>query len=72
MEIAIGDVVEMKKKHPCGAKTMKVLRTGLDYRLECTGCGKVILSPRRLIEKNIKKIVLAAGENGNAENLNDR
>jgi hypothetical protein len=57
MEIAVGDVVEMKKKHPCGAKTMKVLRTGLDYRFECTGCGKIILAPRRLIEKNIKKKV---------------
>lgn len=57
MEIAVGDVVEMKKRHPCGAKTMKVLRTGLDYRFECTGCGKIILAPRRLIEKNIKKKV---------------
>ena len=60
MDIKVGDVVEMKKKHPCGAKTMKVLRVGLDYRLECEGCGKIIFAPRRLIEKNIKKTVIAA------------
>lgn len=57
MEIKVGDVVEMKKNHPCGAKTMKVLRVGLDYKLECTGCGRVVMSPRRLIEKHIKKVV---------------
>ena len=57
MEIKVGDTVEMKKNHPCGAKTMKVLRVGLDYKLECTGCGRVVMSPRRLIEKKKKKVV---------------
>ncbi len=57
MEIKVGDTVEMKKNHPCGAKTMKVLRVGLDYKLECTGCGRVVMSPRRLSEKHIRKVV---------------
>ncbi len=60
MDVKVGDVVEMKKIHPCGTKTMKVLRVGLDYKLECTKCGRVIMSPRRLIEKHIKKVVLSA------------
>ena len=53
----VGDIVKLKKPHPCGSQTMKVLRVGLDYRLECTGCGRVIMSPRRLIDKHIKKVV---------------
>ncbi len=57
MDIKVGDTVLMKKPHPCGSQTMKVLRVGLDYRLECTGCGRVIMSPRRLIDKHIKKVV---------------
>jgi hypothetical protein len=57
MDIKVGDIVLMKKPHPCGAQTMKVLRVGLDYRLECTGCKRVVMSPRRLIDKHIKKVV---------------
>ncbi len=57
MDINVGDIVLMKKPHPCGSQTMKVLRVGLDYRLECTGCGRIIMSPRRLIDKHIKKVI---------------
>ncbi len=51
-----GDIVELKKKHPCGSKEWKVLRVGADFRLECLGCGHQIMVPRTLVEKNTKKI----------------
>ncbi len=56
MDIQIGDIVTMKKPHPCGSHTWEVLRVGMDIRLKCTGCAHLILLPRRLAEKNIKSI----------------
>lgn len=57
MEINVGDVVLMKKAHPCGSSEWKILRTGMDFRAKCCGCGHEILVPRKKFEKNIKKIV---------------
>lgn len=56
MDILVGDVLEMKKNHPCGAKTFEVLRIGMDFRLRCTGCGHEFLAPRHKIEKNVKNV----------------
>lgn len=56
MDIQVGDVIEMKKNHPCGAKSFEVLRIGMDFRLRCTGCGHEFLAPRHKIEKNIKNV----------------
>ena len=47
----------MKKAHPCGSKEWKVLRTGMDFRLKCLGCGHEVMQPRRKIEKMIRRIV---------------
>ena len=57
MDIRIGDVLEMKKAHPCGSKSFSVLRVGMDFRLKCTGCGHEVMIPRQKAEKNIRKIV---------------
>ncbi len=54
MDIQIGDVIRMKKKHPCGSSEWKVLRVGMDFRLECLGCGHQIMIPRRQAEKNLR------------------
>lgn len=43
MIVAIGDIVTVRKPHPCGSKDWKVIRTGADYKLECTGCGRIVL-----------------------------
>ncbi|MBR7083017.1 MAG: DUF951 domain-containing protein [Clostridia bacterium] len=51
-----GDVLEMKKPHPCGSKEMRVLRTGSDIRVVCLGCGRDVTVPRVKLEKNIKKV----------------
>ena len=56
MEIAVGDIVTMKKKHPCGSFRWEVLRVGADFRLKCEGCGHQVMIARRQVEKNIKNI----------------
>lgn len=56
MEINVGDVLKLKKQHPCGSRDWEVLRIGADFRLKCHGCGHQIMIARRLLEKNIKEI----------------
>lgn len=53
--INVGDVIKMKKKHPCGSDEWEVLRVGADFRLKCMGCGHQIMTPRKNVEKNIRK-----------------
>ena len=43
MDLHIGDVIKMKKPHPCGTNVWKILRTGIDFRLECAGCGSLVM-----------------------------
>lgn len=57
MDVRLGDVLEMKKPHPCGSKEWLVLRVGMDFRLHCQGCGHEVMLPRSKAEKNIKKIL---------------
>ena len=57
MDVKVGDILIMKKKHPCGADKFSVLRIGMDFKIRCTGCGHEIMAPRVKIEKNIKKII---------------
>ncbi len=59
MDVRIGDVLELKKGHPCGGKTWQVLRVGMDFRLKCQGCGHELMIPRAKAEKAIKRIVRA-------------
>ena len=56
MDIRVGDVLTMKKNHPCGANQMYVLRAGMDFRLRCVKCSREFLVARNKIEKNIKKV----------------
>lgn len=57
MDVQLGDVLVMKKAHPCGEKCWLVLRTGADFRLRCQGCGHEIMVPRFKAEKNIRQIL---------------
>ena len=57
MEIQPGDVLEMKKEHPCGSRQWEVLRVGMDFRLRCT---REVMLPRRKAEKAVKKIIPSA------------
>ena len=57
MDIAVGDTIQTRKKHPCGASSFEVLRVGMDFKIRCTGCGREVMLPRAKIEKNIKKVL---------------
>lgn len=57
MNVQVGDVLLTKKNHPCGANRFDVLRVGMDFRIRCQGCGRVVMLPRAKIERNIKKIL---------------
>lgn len=57
MDVQIGDVLLMKKPHPCGSNEWKVTRVGMDFKLTCAGCGHQVMLPRAKVEKNIKKIL---------------
>ncbi len=56
MDIRVGDIVTMKKTHPCGSKEWLITRIGADFRMECCGCGHSVMIPRVKAEKNIKKV----------------
>lgn len=59
MDIKVGDILEMKKAHPCGKKDSKqfmVLRVGADFKIHCQGCGHEVMLPRSKVEKNIRKV----------------
>ncbi|MCT4597612.1 MAG: DUF951 domain-containing protein [Vallitalea sp.] len=57
MDIKVGDVLLMKKQHPCGSHEWEVLRTGIDFRIKCLGCNHQVMIARKKLEKNIKKII---------------
>ena len=57
MDIAVGDTIQTRKKHPCGASSFEVLRVGMDIKLRCERCGHELMLPRSKAEKAIKKIL---------------
>ena len=57
MDVQVGDILEMNKPHPCGSRRFLVLRSGMDFKIRCTGCGHEVMVPRVKAEKNIKKII---------------
>ena len=56
MVINVGDILTLKKPHPCGDRRWAVLRVGMDFRLRCLGCGREILRPRAEVETKIVTI----------------
>ncbi len=53
----VGQIVEMKKTHPCGSSRWEILRVGMDFRIKCTRCGRSIMLPRSKFQKSARKIV---------------
>lgn len=56
LDVQIGDLVTMRKAHPCGSLQWEVYRVGADIGLRCKGCDRRQLMPRRKFEKAAKKI----------------
>ena len=62
MDVRVGDILEMKKPHPCGCNRFAVLRIGMDFRLKCQNCGRDMMVPRHKCEKHIRKVFREDGE----------
>ena len=56
LKIETGDVLKLKKPHPCGSFLWEVLRVGQDFRLKCTVCGRQVMMRRTLLEKQVREI----------------
>ncbi len=56
-DYSVGDVVKFRKKHPCGEDRWEVLRVGMDFRVRCLECQRVVMLPRRKFEKSVKKVI---------------
>ena len=57
MQYNLGDIVKMRKSHPCGSDQWEITRVGMDFRIKCLGCGRQVLLPRSKFEKSVKSIV---------------
>ncbi len=57
MDVRVGDILVMKKPHPCGCNRFIVLRSGMDFRIRCESCGREVMVARTKIEKSIKNIL---------------
>ncbi len=57
VKIKENDILELKKKHPCGSSLFRAVRVGSDVRIICKGCGRDLTLPREKLEKSIKKII---------------
>jgi len=62
----VGDIVHMRKQHPCGSFEWEVLRVGADFRIKCMGCGRQVMLPRPKFEKSVKKIIKSNAPEGEA------
>jgi hypothetical protein len=60
--INLGDIVQLRKPHPCGSLQWKVFRLGADIGLECLGCNRRVLLPRRTLAQRLKKIIASENE----------
>jgi len=70
MHIEVGNILEMKKAHPCGAVRWRVLRTGADIRMCCLGCGHEVMRPRSIVERSIRSVLTENPENSESASSN--
>ena len=56
IQVRVGDVAQLRKKHPCGSDRWRVYRVGADIGLRCEGCGRHMLLPRRKFERALKRL----------------
>lgn len=57
MNFEIGQVIKLKKQHPCGSNSWEIIRVGADFRLRCIGCSHQVMLQRKLVEKNFRGFV---------------
>ncbi len=57
MEFSLGQIIKMKKPHPCGENRWEIQRVGMDFRLKCLGCGHSVMLPRKTVEKGFRGFI---------------
>ncbi|MCI9565818.1 MAG: DUF951 domain-containing protein [Eubacterium sp.] len=57
MDYQIGNIVMLKKGHPCGTNEWEIIRVGADFKLKCRGCNRIVMVPRKAFEKSVKKTI---------------
>lgn len=62
LNISTGDIIRLKKKHPCGSDQWLVLGTGVDFRMRCLGCQHEMLMERQIVERKLKGQVIKGGQ----------
>ena len=62
LDYELNDIVMMKKQHPCGVNRWKIIRVGADMKIECTGCGHIVMMDRYQFNKRIKKVFEKAAD----------
>lgn len=60
MLVNVGDIVKMRKAHPCGSDEWTLTRVGADIKMVCKGCGRLVMLDRQDFEKRVKKLVFRA------------
>lgn len=61
-EIRLGDLVQMRKAHPCGSTEWTVIRTGADIKIKCCKCGRIVMMDRDTFLKRRKKLLTQGPE----------
>ena len=57
LDLRVEDVLRLKKPHPCGENAWEIYRMGADIGLRCQGCGRMVLLPRRQVERRVRRVV---------------
>ena len=67
-DIRLGDMVQMRKPHPCGSYDWKVVRLGADIGIRCCRCEHRVLLPRRRFLRQVKSLVRRGEGESTTEN----
>lgn len=59
----LGDIVEMKKGHPCGGNQWEIVRLGADIKIKCKNCGRLVMISRADFNKRVKKVIFSSEDN---------
>ena len=63
-DVFLGDIVQMRKPHPCGSDQWTVIRTGADIKIRCKGCGRIVMMDRETFFKRRKRLIERPAEDG--------
>ncbi len=56
LDFKLGDILQLRKKHPCGSDEWEVVRYGADIKIKCLRCGRIVMIDRPTLKKRIKKV----------------